>query len=185
MVTPTLAIFARAPVLGQVKTRLARSIGDDAALAVYLHLVQHTACIAGLWPGPVAVFVSGERALVSASPLGRFTLHDQADGGLGARLAAAVERVDAPTMVIGVDCPGLQIEHLQRLSSALVAAPVAFGPASDGGYWGVAIREPRSIGPCFADDLPWSQSDLLSATQARLDAAAIAWSLVDTLDDLD
>jgi uncharacterized protein len=182
---PTLAIFAKSPVAGQVKTRLARTVGDRDALAVYQALLERTADVAGRWRGRVVVFLAGEDGHGKAGPLAAFPTQPQAAGGLGARLRAASAAVPPPLVVIGTDCPGLTIAHLERLAEALSRAPAAFGPAVDGGYWGVAIGDMRCAAACFADDLPWSQPTLLAQTRARLLEARMRSAIVDTLDDLD
>ncbi|MBA3710491.1 MAG: TIGR04282 family arsenosugar biosynthesis glycosyltransferase [Planctomycetes bacterium] len=182
---PTLAVFAKAPLAGQVKTRLARTIGDDDALAVYLALLDRTAQAVSRWTGDIITFVSGDPLSLSRTALRRHPTRPQTDGGLGARLLSAVNEISAPCVIIGADCPSLTAEHLGRLAGALSNAPIAFGPAHDGGYWGVAIADRTCAPIIFSDDLPWSQPELLTETRARLTRHGVAPALVDTLDDLD
>ena len=55
MTTQTLCVFARAPIKGQVKTRLAKALGDDVAMQVYRALLAHTGMVASKWTGPVPI----------------------------------------------------------------------------------------------------------------------------------
>ncbi len=183
--SPTLLVFAKPPVLGQVKTRLAHALGDASALAVYRCLLEVTARAIATWPGPIRVLTAGDMAAFAGTPLASFPSRPQSDGGLGARLAAGFRAVPGPALAIGTDCPGLAPDHLRRLAAALERHPAVFGPAHDGGYWGVAVGDARCIPVCFADDLPWSRPSLLAETMARLAGNGIVAGMTDTLADLD
>lgn len=182
---PTLLVFAKAPVLGRVKTRLARTLGDADALAVYHRLLAITARAVRAWRGEIRVLTAGDATAFTGTPLGAFPSFPQCDGNLGTRLAAGFAAVDGPAVGIGTDCPSLSPEHLQALVRIATGHPLAFGPARDGGYWGVAISDPRCIPVCFAEDLPWSQPSLLAETVARLSGIGIVPGMAETLDDLD
>jgi uncharacterized protein len=190
MTTQTLCVFARAPVRGQVKTRLSKGLGDDVAMQVYRALLSHTGTVAAKWRGPVRVFVAGDINSLHDSKLGAFTLTSQSEGKtLGARLLAGVTEMlkTSPTgvLAIGTDCPRLQLDHLTTLAAGLQHAPVAIGPARDGGYWGIAVKTLAAAKICFADDLPWSEQTLMVATRKRLSAANIPCGHGELLDDLD
>jgi len=189
MTTQTLCVFARAPIKGQVKTRLAKALGDDVAMQVYRALLAHTGMVASKWTGPVRVFVSGDINQLHDSKLGAFTLSSQSEGTLGARLLAGVSQTlktsPSGVIAIGTDCPRLQIDHLTTLASGLQHAPVAIGPARDGGYWGIAVNTLAAAKVCFADDLPWSEQTLMVATRKRLSAAGIPCGHGELLNDLD
>lgn len=182
----SLVILARAPEPGRVKTRLAATLGPAGALAVYRQLLACTAAVAQAWPGPVLLAATGEGWRDSG--LEHLPRQAQPPGSLGARIAAALRwgLARAPrTVAIGTDCPGLDVAALLALVQGLDEAPVAYGPAADGGYWGVAVRDGAPLGPMTADDLPWSQPDLLTASRRRLLAAGCASTLGATLADCD
>lgn len=188
MPDPALVIIARAPEEGRVKTRLAAGIGVPGALAVYRQLLASVAQVQAGWAGPVLLTTTGAADAWAGTGLEHLPRRPQASGGLGCRIAAALQwgllhRDQA--IAIGTDCPGLEAVHLQRLASALDQAPVAFGPAEDGGYWGVAVADPAAI-PLLADDaLPWSTPEILQVSQQRLAAAGFPSALGDTLADCD
>jgi rSAM/selenodomain-associated transferase 1 len=183
-----LVIIARAPEPGRVKTRLAAGIGAPGALFVYRQLLQIMAAVQDAWPGPVLLTASGDDAAWQDTGLAHLPRRPQAEGGLGRRIAGALHwgLTTAPqAMAIGTDCPGLRREHLDRLAAAVVHAPVAFGPAEDGGYWGIAVRDPRVI-PVIADDaMPWSTPEILADSHRRLDRAGFRHATGDTLADCD
>ncbi len=187
--TKTLCIFARAPIKGQVKTRLAKTLGDDVAMEVYRALLAHTGFVATQWTGPVRIYVAGDSNSLHDSQLGSFPMFAQKSGELGTRLLDGVSKALAETpngaVAIGTDCPLLQIEHITALASHLANRSVAIGPSRDGGYWGIAVNSLETAQICFADDLPWSTQTLLVATRKRLSAANIPCGHGELLDDLD
>lgn len=183
-----LVIIARAPQSGRVKTRLAAGIGAAGALAVYRQLLAITARACRDWSGPVLLAADGAAQAWDGTPLAALPRREQPDGGLGGRIAAALRwgLEAAPRAVaIGTDCPGLGPEHLRRLVALLEAAPTAFGPAEDGGYWGVGVADPAAI-PILADDaLPWSTPELLQVSRQRLAAAGFPAAVGEALSDCD
>jgi len=188
MPDPALVIIARAPELGRVKTRLAAGIGEARALIVYRQLLEVVSVAQAVWSGPVLLTTGGDDAAWEGTGLAHLPRRAQATGGLGSRIAAALSwGIDAAgsAIAIGTDCPGLRHTHLQRLAALMATAPVAFGPAEDGGYWGVAASDPRAI-PIIADDaMPWSTPDILQVSRQRLERAGIAHATGDTLADCD
>lgn len=188
MPDPALVIIARAPEEGRVKTRLAAGIGVPGALAVYRQLLGIVAQVQSGWAGPVLLTTTGTAGAWAGTGLEHLPRRAQTRGGLGCRIAAALRwglAHSGRAIAIGTDCPGLTTVHLQRLTAALLHAPVAFGPAEDGGYWGVAVSDPAAI-PLFTDDaLPWSTPAVLRASQQRLAEAGFPSAITDTLADCD
>lgn len=156
-----LAIFARAPVRGRVKTRLARDIGADAALAAYRELLEQT--LERLAPGrgdfAPELWLDGAPADLPRPP--PMPVHAQPPGDLGRRMAAAFE--SGVAAVVGSDIPDLTAGYVAGALSALDDADAALGPTADGGYCLIALRE-----PCRAlfEAIPWSTPRVLAATLA-------------------
>ncbi len=143
--SPALLVFAKEPVPGQVKTRLAAAVGDERAAAVYRELTAVTLAQAAearrqgivgrleLWCAPDArspYFT----ALAAAHDA---TLHRQGDGDLGARMAAAITEAltRAPAvLLVGTDCPTIDGDYFARARAALAGRDAVIGPAADGGY---------------------------------------------------
>jgi len=187
-----ILLFCRAPVAGQVKTRLARSIGNAAALRWHRALAEH--CLKAVAPAQLAPlqlwcspdthddFFSRQRARF---PL---TLHGQSGPDLGARMSHAFDVAlgDAEyALVIGTDCPALSADYLyQALAALRDGAPAVIGPAEDGGYVMLGLR--RNHHPLF-EDMPWGSNAVFEKTCQRMDdgylALAPLWD-VDVVEDL-
>jgi glycosyltransferase A (GT-A) superfamily protein (DUF2064 family) len=173
-------------MLGRIKTRLAASIGDTDALAVYRALLHHTATVAAEW-GPVLVHRTGDPAAYADWPLSAFPHCEQAPGNLGTRLEqgllAGLE--SGPALAIGTDCPGLSIAALARCAALVAEHEAVFGPSTDGGYWCLGVSHANAVRVCCGEDLPWSQPALMRETEARCTAAGIATQRGPVLADCD
>ncbi|HEY0150789.1 MAG TPA: TIGR04282 family arsenosugar biosynthesis glycosyltransferase [Longimicrobium sp.] len=181
-------VFVRAPVAGQVKTRLAAALGAEGALRVYRRLAEHTLREARALGGEVRVHFTPE----DAEPAVRAWLGDgprylpQSAGDLGARMEAAFRAAFEDgadrVVIIGSDLPELSVALLGRAFDALDSHPAVIGPARDGGYYLLGMR--TMIDGLF-DGIPWSTDDVLARTLERLGAAGIHPALLDTLSDVD
>ena len=172
---PALLIFAKEPVPGRVKTRLAATVGDDEAASVYRELAERTLRVAAaardagivgeveLWcdPGTDRPAFTGWRDRF------RVTLRAQEGTDLGARMRHALARAlsrGAPAMVIGTDCPALDEAYLAQATAALETHDAVFGPAADGGYVLVGLARDLDV----FTGMPWSAPQLMAATRARV-----------------
>lgn len=175
-----LAIFARAPLLGQVKTRLARTVGDRAALELYRRLLDLT--LANLGTGgdhfEAEVWVAGSSPEV-ADWEGRFDVYEQLAGDLGVRMAAAF--ASGAGAVVGCDIPHLTADYVDAAFAALAKADVVLGPTEDGGYCLVAMNQPH---PQLFEGIPWGSDAVLAATLKAAEPLTVA-TLNPTLWDVD
>lgn len=181
-------VFVRAPEAGRVKTRLAAALGAEGALRVYRRLAEHTLREARAVGGEVRVHYTPAdagaevRAWLGTGP--RYL--PQQGEQLGTRMEAAfraafrdgAERV----VIIGSDLPELSATLLRRAFAALESHPAVIGPARDGGYYLLGIRQ--MIHGLF-DGIPWSTGEVLARTVERFGAAGIEPALLDTLSDVD
>lgn len=189
----SLVIIAKPPIWGRVKTRLAASIGNDQALAIYGQLLQLVASVAQKWPGVVLLSAEADDGW-NGTGLEHLPRRIQPVTGLGCRIEAALnwglEHADH-TIAIGTDCPAMSVADLMAVAKGLAVVDglestrVAFGPAADGGYWSVAVAAGSPLSLICADDLPWSTAQLLSATRSRLQTANEAWHEGPLLTDCD
>ncbi|MBK9115332.1 MAG: TIGR04282 family arsenosugar biosynthesis glycosyltransferase [Betaproteobacteria bacterium] len=188
---PALLVFAKSPVPGRVKTRLAATIGDGPAAAVYRELTAATLAHAGaarragvvcsveLWcaPDPDSAYFRQRAAAAGA------TRHRQAGADLGARMAHAITDAlarHAAVLLIGTDCPLLDAAYLARASALLAGHDAVLGPAEDGGYVLVGATRPLP----FAG-VRWSSPHALADTEASFARAGLAWRTAPTLWDVD
>jgi hypothetical protein len=181
-------VFVRAPVAGQVKTRLAAALGAEGALRVYRRLAEHTLREARALGGEVRVHFTPEDAGAEVRGwLGEGPRYlPQSAGDLGARMEAAFRAAFEDgadrVVIIGSDLPELSATLLRRAFDALESHPAVIGPARDGGYYLLGMR--TMIEGLF-DGIPWSTNEVLARTLERLRAAGIHPALLDTLSDVD
>ncbi|WP_439550894.1 TIGR04282 family arsenosugar biosynthesis glycosyltransferase [Falsiroseomonas sp.] len=175
----TLVIFARAPRLGAVKRRLARGIGDRAALRFYVG--QLTAVLRATardrrWRTVIAATPDHAPARWPM-PVPRVT---QGRGDLGQRMARAM-RPHRRCVLVGSDIPGIAAADIAAAFRALGRADAVFGPARDGGYWLVGLGPRRPATP-FAG-VRWSTRHALSDSIANFAGRRVA--KIRTLRDVD
>ena len=178
----------RAPRPGSVKTRLAAEIGVDAACNAYRYLLDRL--MPGLRPADMAVELrhTPDDAAVEVSPWAEasWQLTAQGDGDLGVRLERAVLQSVAAgftrTLIIGTDCPYLTLADLREAREALASNDLVLGPAEDGGYWLIGLR---NLHPELFRGIPWSTESVLATTLARAQEARLKVRLLRTLADVD
>ena len=177
----TVIVFARTPRLGAVKRRLAAVIGRIAAQR--FHRLTLEALVRRLARDPrwrtVLCVTSGSYRWPRAVPR-----RAQARGGLGVRMAHAIAAMPpGPVVLIGSDIPGIRPDHIARAFRALAARDVVFGPAEDGGYWLIGVRNRALLRGLF-QDVCWSTQHALADTIANVPPGR-AFALADTLSDVD
>ncbi len=186
-----ILIFAKAPVLGQVKTRLAEEMGAEEATSLYRQLLETMvakACNSALAPVELWCFPDVHHEFFRYLQ-GRYavSLHVQAGVDLGERMSWALQSTLLSAelaILIGSDCPGIDAPYLERALHALHKGDeVVVGPALDGGY--VLIGWRGKIRPRIFSGIPWSTPDVLSRSLERLEEEGVAFSLLTPLQDID
>ncbi|HAB16071.1 MAG TPA: TIGR04282 family arsenosugar biosynthesis glycosyltransferase [Verrucomicrobiota bacterium] len=182
-----LVVFLRAPRLGAVKTRLAAEIGAEAALAVYRFLVARTFDVLSGVANVELRFTPDDAEAEVASWRGEtWRLIPQGDGSLGQRLERATAAAFASglkrVVLIGTDCPELTLRDLEAAFEALVTNDLVIGPASDGGYWLIGLRQPCSA---IFTDISWGSSEVLKETLTKARDAGLKYTCLRELGDVD
>jgi hypothetical protein len=181
-----LLIFAKAPRLGQVKSRLAAGIGPVAALRFYRETAARLLRELGGDPRwRVWLAVTPRRALAAAYwPAGPARI-DQGPGDLGQRMGRVFRSLPpGPAVIVGSDIPELAPRHVAAAFRALGGHDAVIGPAADGGYWLIGLRRrPRVPAGLFAG-VRWSSAQALADTRASLSPRASV-ALLETLEDVD
>ena len=185
---PNIAVFAKAPEPGQVKTRLMPFLRAVEAAELSRSLLLDTLDVVDAAEAPSAVAFSpptGRRTFERL--LGRRRrLIAQGPGDLGTRLAGVTGQLLAarrgPVIAIGSDCPALTVDMLRRAGAALASADVVLGPALDGGYVLVALKAPH---PEIFAGIPWSTGRVLDVTRQRIEAAHLEAVYLEAARDLD
>jgi len=186
-----LLVFAKAPLPGRVKTRLAATLGNEEAARIYRALGSRV--VDQLRGGPYRTVIyydpPEDRALFE-SWFGTEGLEFEAQptGGLGRRLTEGFRRgflTGELVCAVGTDAPGVDRHRVEEAfeTVASVSGPaVALGPAMDGGYYLVALNRPA---PAIFEGIPWSTSGVLEKSMERARAQGFHTSLLPMLADVD
>jgi uncharacterized protein len=181
-----IIIFVRHPQLGKVKTRLAATLGDKKALAIYKLLLAHTYSL--IQNGKLPVYVYYADAVVQDDLWqGGFISKKQQQGAdLGERMHHAFAEVFAAghqkVVIIGSDCYELTEAIITEAFTALEKSDAVIGPASDGGYYLLGLKK---MIPAVFENIAWSTATVKDDTVQVLIQNNIAFSLLPTLRDVD
>jgi|CXWL01.1.fsa_nt_gi rSAM/selenodomain-associated transferase 1 len=176
-----LVIFARRPALGAGKRRLAREIGDLAALRFQrssLRRLSQTLDQNSLWT--LWLCLTPDQA-----PRTLFKRREipQGAGDLGERLTRVMGRLPSgDVVVIGSDAPQISRADIRAAFRALGRRSAVFGPAPDGGFWLVALDQAARRRPPFSN-VRWSTAHTLSDVIAR--HAPRSFEVLRELEDVD
>jgi len=208
--TDAIAVFARAPQPGLVKTRLAKVIGNEAAAALYGAMLRDTLALAlkaARKQGncEVVLTYTPDNALddgpYSLAPFWRGPCLAQGAGNLGERLLNCASRLHEQgserVVIIGSDSPDLPPVHICRAFNNLTRkelifdagvpkvhpADLVFGPARDGGFYLVATA--AKIQPKLFNDVEWSDKNTLSQVLANAERLGQSVTKIWKWDDVD
>ena len=160
---PCVILFAKAPIAGHVKTRLARAIGAEAALALHrafvLDMLDKLSNLCGL--ADIEIHTDME---TNAWLRPDIAVRLQTSGDLGSKmyhaLGTALAEGRQQACIVGSDAPTLPISHLASLLAS--PAEVALGPCEDGGYYAIACRR---VQPGMFRGVEWSSHQALEQTR--------------------
>ncbi|MDO5969746.1 TIGR04282 family arsenosugar biosynthesis glycosyltransferase [Flavivirga aquimarina] len=176
-------VFVKNIKLGKVKTRLAKTIGNQGAFDVYSELVKVTEEATQNLQADKRIYFSD--AVVNTKWINDYKTIQEGEN-LGERMKNAFikgfedgyERI----VLIGSDLPDISSDHIENGLEALKNNNVVFGPAVDGGYYLVGMTKTYHA---IFDNKPWSESHLLEVTLKELDEKNISYTLLETLNDID
>ncbi|WP_018620013.1 TIGR04282 family arsenosugar biosynthesis glycosyltransferase [Spirosoma luteum] len=179
-----LIIFVKNPIPGQVKTRIARTVGDAKAVDVYTHLLRYTQQLIQSFLGQRVVYYGD-----FINPDDGWNACDkqlQTNGDLGERMANAFQEQFAAgaekVVIIGSDCLAITPAHLTQAFAALNTADIVIGPATDGGYYLLGMKQ---VHPFLFQGMPWSQPELRQLTELAILQHGFTFAPLETLTDID
>lgn len=183
-----MILFAKAPMPGRVKTRLAAAIGAEQAAELYRAFVADAISKLAEFRDVADIELHTDTSTDAWTEQG--VARDlQVAGGLELKLlhalAAALQSGRPQAMILGSDSPTLPRGHIQRLLDS--AADVALGPCEDGGYYAIACRR---VHPEMFGGVEWSTPHVLEQTERAVRATGLSvergdlWYDVDGPDDL-
>ncbi len=166
-----LIVFARAPRLGAVKTRLAVGLGASGAVDIYAALLGHALRLAAQWPGPrylACADVPSQIYFQQLPAAASFNVVLQQTGDLGTRMRAALADAlacHASALLMGSDVVDNHLEDLRHAGAHLQGAcDVVLGPVADGGYWLIGMNRDQ---PTLFESLPWGTAQVSAQTLQR------------------
>ncbi len=173
-----LIVFAKLPLPGGCKSRLAAAIGAGPAARVAEAFARETFRVAEAGSGSATLEwhydPPAERARAAQLVPAGWTAVPQGSGDLGARMASAFEggfgRGFERVAILGADSPQLPSAWLRRAFEALEQADVVVGPAEDGGYYLIGLRRPAAR---LFEEIAWSTAGVLEQTVARCEALGL------------
>lgn len=195
-----LVIFAKAPIPGQVKTRLCPPLTPDEAATLHgtfvLDTLERTKAAISKWRLSIDRFVAcaPSASLVFFKILEErhaVRLLEQVGEDLGQRMYRAFAdlfgRGYQRVCIVGTDVPTLPLSEYQQAVALLDSHDVVLGPATDGGYYFVGLK---GLVPELFTGIPWSTGDVLAATKQKAAALKLTvgflkeWRDVDLAEDL-
>lgn len=181
-----LIIFQKNAMLGKVKTRLATTVGDDQALEIYKWLTSYTHQIASQIRVDKFLFYSDFIPDQAAQDHPEYHFEVQSGLDLGQRMSNAFAFLFAKgysnVVIIGTDCPDLQVSDLNNAFLALSENDLVFGPAKDGGYYLLGLNK---FYPELFREIPWSTPKVLEMSLDMSDELNLEYEFLKILSDID
>ena len=179
-----LIVFVKNLTLGKVKTRLAKTIGNDNAFKIYEKLVSITEQVTSAVEFEKHIYFSNEVIKTKWHNDKKFV---QTGEDIGERMLNAFkdgfDKGYEQIILIGSDLPEISEEMITKGFEALKQSQLVFGPAQDGGYYLIGMNE---LSPLLFQNKPWSQPNLLQATLFEINDYSLLTELndIDTIEDL-
>ena len=184
--TKVLLIFIKNPELGKVKTRLAKSIGDDKALQVYKELLEKTISVAKRTDARRQVWYSSFIDYEDEITTDKFEKYLQSGSNLGERMKNAFQQVFEEgverAVIIGSDCPSLNKKIVKNAFDRLKENDLVIGPSEDGGYYLLGMN--RYYEALF-EDIEWSTESVLESTLQKAESNRLKVFQLPILNDID
>ncbi len=181
-----LIIFVKNKIAGKVKTRLAAGIGQEKAMEVYDKLLTHTHLATRCLDCEKTVYFSEQTEQDGLWADGNFFLEQQSGHDLGARMQQAFDAQFAKgaerVCIIGSDTFEITAEIIQSAFKALQKHDIVIGPASDGGYYLLGMKE---LQPELFHHKNWSTKAVLSQTLQDVQQLQLSYTLLPELNDID
>ena len=187
MTNEAIIIFLKKPIKGKVKTRLAREVGDERALDIYLKLIGKMKEAVSALPYDVHLFYSeldvAENNAVNLEAAG---IWQQEGVGIGERMFNALKKIlglgYGAAVLVGADIWGIKSQDFNDAFDLLKHKDVVFGPARDGGYYLVGFKNPY---PDLFRLAAWSHERVLSDSLDICKRNNLSVGLIRKLKDID
>ena len=183
----SLLIFIKNPKLGSVKTRLAQSIGKEAALRIYEALIQKTLSVARASSSQKILFFDTKKL-----DWGETSMLQKQNKDLGERMADAFLQVgNGSCIIIGSDCFELEKEVLDLGFQYLKQHPFCIGPAKDGGFYAFGVNfqlfnaPPEKVLSTLFFNKKWSHGHVATEMEHSIAKLGQTFATLPALSDID
>jgi hypothetical protein len=185
-----IIVLSRAPIAGEVKTRLLSSMDPQTVTILHEQLVLHSLNTAvDSKAGPVELWCSPSKEhpfFLRCAEMFRLELHQQVEGDLGRRMALAFDETlkrSRAALLMGTDCPSLSRDDLSEAKQNLMeGVPAVVSPAEDGGYVLIGLRRYE---PSLFEGISWGTGSVLEETKERLGRLRWKWKELPVRWDVD
>ncbi len=182
-----LIVFYRYPELGKVKTRLAKELGDEFAFEFYSKCSSYVLeKLTSLNNIEVYIFFSDNKDISKFDNQFKFILSSQVGNSLGQKMNQAIKDVlclgHKKVIICATDTPDLGKSNISDAFMSLEKSDFVFGPAVDGGYYLIGMKEEASF---LFENMTWSHSDVLKESLSRIKRKNQSSSLLERLIDID
>lgn len=181
-----IMIFVRNPEKGKVKSRLAKDLGNEKTLQVYKFLLQYTRDLSISCNCSHFVFYSSYIHVQDVFDDDVFTKFIQEGEDLGERMMHAFDKVFnlgcKKVCIIGSDCYELQTEIINEAFEKLDTHDVVIGPASDGGYYLLGMKQLHAD---LFKQKEWGSSSVLDDTMESIAGLGLSFTELAVLNDID
>lgn len=185
----TVITFCKYPVDGNVKTRIAKTMGNEFAVRIYKLFAERT--FEGLLKTDEVtsyIFYSEkedrEKIKKWAGP--EFLLEIQEGNDLGEKMYNAfkkvIDRGSSKTIIIGTDIPDMSSDIIKKALLALNNSDVVIGPGNDGVYYLLGMKK---LHKNLFTDIEWNSNSVLQATLEKISALNLSYSMLPELIDID
>jgi rSAM/selenodomain-associated transferase 1 len=181
-------LMYKAPVEGQAKTRLGKSIGDDKAVALYRWLgARQLSIVPENWSREVRYAPEEMKGLVRDWLGDDLSLTSQGEGDLGDRMYRAIDDAlggagTEKAIVLGADCPSIDRALLLEAEAMLDKADVVIGSSVDGGYYLIGMKAPHEE---LFRGITWSADSVYQVTKNRIQQLGLSVACLEVREDID
>ena len=185
-----LILFAKEPIAGRVKTRLEVALGMEGTLDLYRRMLKRQITLlnkASRITSHLAIqlWVEGDCEHADFKPFNG-TIHSQQGNDIGERMSFALQQALTKfdsAMLIGCDCPEITDAYLNKAFAVLKnSSDAVFGPAADGGYVLVGLKEHTDK---IFKRVDWGSERVMAQSRKHLRENNIRWQELDILHDID
>lgn len=178
-------IFTRTPIVGKVKTRLAKKLGANKACELHRRMTERTIKLVGdLYT--LEIWVDGDTKHPFFDQFrGSYNIIQQEGGNLGEKMSYALRTgliQYKKVLLLGSDCPLIKRETISKASTSLDNFDITFVPVEDGGF--SLIGSSKFDGSIF-NEINWGSRDVMNRIRRNLQHSSASWNELEMLWDVD